>query len=113
MILGATLCAAYFSPPGGVLSRTWLRWGFLVLGALGFMDPFTLWWRARHDLAVIPFGEIEGVGHSDPSRLVDEHGWDMGSLVTRFVATGCVCLAALAVALVLDARARGQEATDP
>jgi hypothetical protein len=98
MVLGAALFATFFAPPGSRLHTTWLRWGFLFLGAFGFADPFALWWRARHDLDVIPFGEIEGVGHSDPSRLVDVHGWSVPALISRYVTLGVVCLVVMAAA---------------
>jgi len=98
MILGAALVVTFWAPVGSYLHRTWLRWGFLVLGAFGFMDPFTTWWRARRDVDAIPYGEIDGVGDSDATRLVDVHGWSQGQLVARFVTVGVVCRVAIAVA---------------
>src|SRR5262249_17637602 len=87
LVLGAALFASFgLAERGGHLQVSWLRWGFLALGAFGFADAFALWWRARKDPGVIPFGEIEGVGHSDPTRLVDAHGWSLSQLVGRYVA---------------------------
>jgi hypothetical protein len=98
MILGALLVTTFWAPAGSYLHRTWLRWGFLVLGALGFMDPFTTWWRARRDGDAIAYGEIDGVGDSDPTRLVDAYGWSQSQMVARFVTVGVVGLLAIAVA---------------
>jgi hypothetical protein len=104
LVLGAALVATFWAPVGSHLHTSWLRWGFLGLGAFGFMDPFTTWWRARRDPDAIPFGQIDGVGDSDATRLVDLHGWSIGSLATRFVAVGLVCLVALALLAIADRR---------
>jgi hypothetical protein len=98
MILGAALVTTFWAPVGSYLHRSWLRWGFLVLGAFGLMDPFTTWWRARRDVDAIPYGEIDGVGDSDATRLVDMHGWSQSQLVARFVTVGVVALLAIAAA---------------
>jgi hypothetical protein len=52
---------------------------------------FGTWWAARHDWDAIPFGEVEGVGLSDPSKLTDEYGWSVDLLVQRYVMLGVVC----------------------
>jgi hypothetical protein len=112
MLFGALLMTTFYVRPGSRLHETWLRWGLLGLGALAFLDTFRPWWRSRRDLDEIPFGEIEGVGHSDPTRLVDDHGWGIRALVSRYVALGVVCLLGLAVAHVaglLAARRRLRE----
>lgn len=106
LVLGTALFVTFFAARGSYLQVSWLRWGFLFLGGFAFADVFTVWWRARHDLDAIPFGEIEGVGHSDPTRLVDEHGWSVPQLVTRYVALGVVCLVVMAVFYVINLVAR-------
>jgi len=103
LVFGTALFATFFAPRGSKLQVSWLRWGFIVLGAFGFADIFTVWWRARHDLDVIPFGEIEGVGHSDPTRLVDDHGWSVPALVSRYVTLGVVCIVVMAALYVVFA----------
>jgi len=72
-----------------------LRWGLLVIGAAAFVDTFATWWTARRDDDVIPFGEIEGVGLSDPSQLTDVYGWTVRALIARYVALGLLCLMTL------------------
>src|SRR5258706_11333 len=73
MVLGTLLMASFYVPrfaAGG------LRWGFLVIGAAAFVDTFATWWSARTNPDVIPLGEIEGVGSSDPARLLEDFSWN-------------------------------------
>jgi hypothetical protein len=96
-LLGALLMATIFVPPGSALHRGWLRWGFLVIGAFAFTDVFADWWHAGHSVEGVVFGQNEGVGDSDPTRLVYEHGWSEARLVARNMALAWTCLAGLAV----------------
>jgi hypothetical protein len=93
MVLGTLLMASFFVPK---LADHGLRWGLLVIGAAAFVDTFATWWTVRHDPDVIPFGEIEGVGLSDPSKLQDVYGWSDATIVHRYVTLGIGCLLALA-----------------
>jgi hypothetical protein len=97
MVLGTALMATMYAPPGSYLHEHGLRWGFAVIGGISFMDGFLTWWRARKDFAEIPFGQNEGVGLSDPSRLVDDHGWAEADLIRRYVVLGVTCLVLLTV----------------
>jgi hypothetical protein len=94
MVLGTALMTSFFIPK---LAEHGLRWGLLSIGAAAFVDTFATWWAARSDADVIPFGEIEGVGLSDPSKLKDVFGWSTDQIVHRYVALGVCCLVALAV----------------
>lgn len=97
MLLGAALFATIWSDPEGRLAQGWLRWGFLVIGAVGLVDPLRVWIRGALDHGEIPLGEIEGVGMSDAMKLWTVHGWSLADLARRYVALGVACLAALAV----------------
>lgn len=97
MVLGTVLMATLWWKPA---QHGWLRYGFLVLGAAGLLDPFTQWWAARTDPDQIPFGMNEGQGLSDPSHLSDDFGWPAGLIVSRYVALGVVCLLVLGAAWV-------------
>jgi len=97
MVLAVLLMATFFFGKRSQLYKGWLRWGFLVIGAAAFVDMFATWWAARNDYNAIPFGEIEGVGTSDPVRLTQEHGWAVEAMVRRYVTVGVSCLAALAL----------------
>ncbi|RYZ35254.1 MAG: hypothetical protein EOO71_36145 [Myxococcaceae bacterium] len=95
MVLGTLLMATFYVPPEHYLRKHALRWGFIVIGAAAFMDGFEQWWAALSHVERIPFGTIEGVGLSDPSKLVQTHGWNISHLIRRYVALGIGCLVAL------------------
>jgi hypothetical protein len=96
LVLGTLLMATVYTPRESAVRRGWLRWGFLAIGAVSFADVFALWWGARSDYELIPFGQNEGSGLSDPSVLTELFGWTTGALVRRYVLLGVVCLVALA-----------------
>lgn len=104
LVLGSLLMATLYAPRDSSLRQGQLHWGFLVIGATSFMDVFSEWWAARRDFTRIAFGENEGVGLSDPSKLVDVHGWTETELVRRYVWLGLACLAALAVLYTVGLR---------
>jgi hypothetical protein len=98
MILGTLLMLGIFLPDDSRLARGGLRWGYLTLGAMGFSATASVWMSARRNADAIPFGNIEGVGLSDPSKLVDEYGWSEGQLVRAYVLLAAVCFTVLLVA---------------
>ncbi len=104
MVFGTALMLAMFVPPESRLHR--LRWGLLVIGSAAFVDVFSVWWGARSDIDLIPFGHNEGMGLSDPSRLTEDHGWAVRSLVNRYVFLGAACLVVLTGVNVWDVRRR-------
>jgi hypothetical protein len=104
LVLGALLMATIYVAPGSALHRGWLRWGFLVIGALAFMDAFADWWDARHSAAGVVFGEIEGVGDSDPTRLVFEYGWSEAKLISGYLSLAWTCLFLLAALYLANLR---------
>jgi hypothetical protein len=99
-VFGAALMATFLVDRESRLATTALRWGFLVIGAFGFADAGATWWAARHDADAIPFGEIEGVGLSDPSRLTETFGWTVHQMVNRYLALAGLSLAVLALLYV-------------
>jgi hypothetical protein len=96
MVLGSLLVVSFFVGPSSRLRAGGLRFGLLAIGAAGLVDTFATWWTARRDPDVIPFGEIEGVGLSDPSKLVDVHGWPVRHLIDRYVLVGTLCFLVVA-----------------
>lgn len=109
LVLGALAMSSFFARPGSRLHRGALRWGFLVIGAAAYVDVLMVWLAAWRDRAEIAFGRIEGVGLSDPSKLVDDHGWTTRQLVTRYLLVALVCAAAFGASwtrAVLQQRAR-------
>jgi len=106
LVLGTVLMLSVFLPDHVRLSRGGLRWGFLGLGAASFAATFATWFDARRDPGTIPFGHIDGVGLSDPSKLVDVYGWTERALVNRYLGLAGACLAVLALAQLVAFRAR-------
>jgi hypothetical protein len=93
LVLATVLMAMFYVPRDSAIAKSWgLRWGLLLVGALSFMHVFLLWTGPVDDL---PFGEIEGVNLSDPSLLVEMHGWSVTQLVERYVHLGEACLVVL------------------
>ena len=108
MILGALLMLSLYARTRSQLRVGWLRWGFLVIGAAAFADGFATWWAARTDREVIPFGENEGRGPSDPTVLIFQQGFSIPGLVNGYVWLGIACLAVLLVAYILGLRQERQ-----
>jgi hypothetical protein len=100
MVLGTLLMATVFTDESSWFRRGALRWGLLVVGAAAFSDVASTWWAARRDPGEIPLGELEGVGLSDASRLVETYGWTERALVSRYLWVAGLCLAALAALYV-------------
>ena len=105
MVLGTLLMLTMFSRPESRLRTNQLRWGFLVIGAAALVDTFATWSAARADPDAIPFGEIEGVGLSDPSKLDEVYGWTTHQIVQRHWSIGIACFIVLAIAWLHFTRA--------
>ena len=95
MVLGTLLMLTFFCHEESRLRTGGLRYGFISIGAAAFIDTFATWWAARSDTDAIPFGEIEGVGLSDPSKLQEQFGWSEATLVERYVLVGTICMIVL------------------
>lgn len=95
MVIGTLLVLTFFAPAGSRLRYGGLRWGLLVIGAATVTDTFATWWSARTNQNAIPFGEIEGVGFSDPTKL-ERAGWPVEQIVDRYVLVGSTCVIAIA-----------------
>ena len=105
LMLGALCMTTVYSAKDGPFVQGWLRWGLLAIGALTWTVVATHWWAAKLDFGEIPFGEIEGVALSDPTRLVDDFGWSELDLVHRYVRLAEASLAVVGV-VYLQAAAR-------
>jgi hypothetical protein len=112
-VLGSALMLTFYAaPPGGAFHRTQLRWGFLVIGAFAFMDGLHTWRAARRDPDTIPYGEIEGVGPSDPTNLVQEYFWTERDMIDRYLRLALVCTLVLALVYAWGALTRPRPAAD-
>lgn len=95
MILSVLLMASFFFGKDTNLYKGSLRWGFVAIGAAGFVDNFGVWVRSWRDHNDIPFGMQEGSGKSDPLKLVEDFNWTIETLVGRYMALGVCCLLVL------------------
>lgn len=109
MLYGAALSTAFLLPPRGRALRGGLRWGWLVIGAMAWVDSVHLWLLARRDPANLPFG-LENGTESDATKLVDRFHWAEDAMVSRYLAfaalTGGLALAAWLTAVLRDRRRR-------
>lgn len=107
-VIGALLMMTFYGPAEGHVRKSWLRWGFLAIGAIAFMDAADTWWGALSDVDKIPFGQIEGVGLSDPVKLTETHGWSVTQMTRRYVGLSVASLTAVAVVYVLGLFSTGE-----
>ena len=92
-VLGSALMLTFYARRDSPVHRNALRWGFLVIGALSFMDVWAIW---SGGLQNVPFGENEN-GMSDPSVLTELYSWNVQVLIARYERLGVFCLVALTV----------------
>jgi hypothetical protein len=92
MVLGTGLMLLFFVGPDSRLRTGGLRYGFLSIGAAALVDTFATWWSGK-----VPFGEIEGVGLSDPSKLDQVYRWTRDEIIDRYVLVGVLCFTLLAL----------------
>jgi len=90
-VLGTILMMTFYARRENAVYRNGLRWGFLVIGALSFMDAFAVW---SGGIERIPFGENEN-GMSDPSVLTELYGWSVPLLMSRYYRLAIFCLMVL------------------
>lgn len=118
LVLGSILMTTFYAPRESKLYQSWgLRWGLLAFGALGFMSVYSVWSGPMEN---IPFGEIEGVGFSDPTLLTEKYGWSVLQLVDRYNRLALVCFGVLIgvyfwglLAAYLEARSAAREMSSP
>jgi hypothetical protein len=111
LVFGTLFMSSMYARAGGAIRAGWLRWGFVGIGSASFADVFALWWAARRDEDVIPFGRNEGAGLSDPSVLSEMFGWTTRAIVHRYVVLGCLCLVALAALYVVGLSRAAEDAS--
>jgi hypothetical protein len=96
-VLGSVMMATFYIRRQSIIHQNGLRWAFVVIGALAFMDAFAVW---SGGIASIPFGENEN-GMSDPSVLTETYGWSVALLMGRYHRLAVSCLISLATIYVV------------
>lgn len=98
LVLATILISTFYvSRQSPLYKAQGVRWGLLVLGALSFMFVYHVWSGPWEN---IPFGEVEGVNLSDPTRLTEEYGWSVIQLVDRYLLLAKLCFMALLILYV-------------
>lgn len=97
-VLGTCLMLTVFAREEHPIRREHLRWAFLAIGALAFMDAYATW---SGGIAAVPFGANDH-GLSDPSVLAEEFGWSVLTLMRRYLQLAHACLAVLAAVAVVQ-----------
>jgi len=92
-VIGSVLMTTFYIRRQSIIYENSLRWAFLIIGALAFMDAFAVW---SGGVGSIPFGENEN-GMSDPSVLTETYGWNVLLLMGRYHRLAISCLTCLAV----------------
>jgi hypothetical protein len=92
-VLGSLLMLTMYARPDHQVRAERLRWAFLALGALAFMDARATWFNGP---GAVPFGEDDR-GLSDPSVLTEEYAWSVTLLIDRYTQLATACFAVLAV----------------
>jgi len=92
-ILGTVLMTTFYARKDHPINRNALRWAFLFIGALAFMDAWVVW---SGGLQNVPLGENSN-GMSDPSVLTELYSWNLQVLISRYHKLATLCLAALAI----------------
>jgi len=96
LVIGTMLILTVYAREDHPIRQEQLSWGLLVIGALAFMDAYTVW---SGPIDRLPFGENEN-GLSDPSVLTEMYGWSVLTLITRYGQLAHACLALVAVVYV-------------
>jgi hypothetical protein len=91
-VIGSLLMLTLYARADHPMRQERLRWAFLVLGALAFMDARATWFGGA---GAIPFGEDER-GFSDPSVLTELYGWSLPALIGRYTQLATACFVVLA-----------------
>ena len=115
LLLAAVLVTQFSLGPRWPWTRGGLRWGWLVIGCVAWIDLSAAWWAALSDPTAIPYGMIHGVGLSDASKLTERHGWLQSALVHRYVAVSLTAFGIMAASWVRGMRqaAAAVKARDP
>jgi hypothetical protein len=96
-VLGTIMMLTVYAREDHPVRANQIRWALIVIGALAFMDAYTVW---SGPIDHLPFGEDEH-GISDPSVLVEMDGWNVLMLIRRYLGLARVCFVVMAAVYVV------------
>lgn len=97
LVIGILLMGSFYVGRSTQLYKGSLRWGFVAIGAVAFVDINATWWAAHSDATEIPYMVRANGMESDALRLVNEFGWPEAVMVSRHITMCVACMAALAL----------------
>ena len=95
-VLSTILMLTFYARRDSPISRSHVRWGLLILGAIAFWSVYTRWSGGFENIAQFLEDTDERGLPSDMRILNLVYGWSTFVLINRYRALGHVCLLVLA-----------------
>ncbi|MGZ4787471.1 MAG: hypothetical protein ACXVZX_03060 [Terriglobales bacterium] len=97
-VLSTILMLTFYARPDSPISRTQVRWGLLLLGAMAFWSVYTRWAGGFENIAQF-LEDTDDRGIPSDMRVLNlVYGWSTFVLINRYRALGHACLVALGAA---------------
>lgn len=95
-VLATVLMLTFYARPGSSISRSQVRWGLLLLGAIAFWSVYTRWAGGFENIAQFLEDTDERGLASDMRVLNMEYGWSTYVLIHRYWTVAHACFFTLA-----------------
>jgi hypothetical protein len=95
-VLSTILMLSFYARPDAPITRSQVRWGLLILGAMAFWSVYTRWSGGFENIAQFLEDTDERGIPSDMRVLNLEYGWSTFVLINRYRTLGYACLVVLA-----------------
>ena len=94
-VLSTVMMASFYARRESAMTRSQVRWGLLVLGAMAFMFGYGTWSGGYEKISGW-LNDIDERGPSDLQMLTQMYGWTIGQMQARFLGVAHACFAAMA-----------------
>jgi len=95
-VLSTILMLAFYARPDAPITRSQVRWGFLILGAIAFWSVYSRWAGGFENIAQFLEDTDERGLPSDMRVLNLVYGWSTYTLINNYRTVGHLCLLTLA-----------------
>ena len=95
-VLATILMLTFYARPDAPITRSHVRWGFLILGAMAFWSVYSRWAGGFENIAQFLEDTDERGLPSDMRVLNLVYGWSTYLLINRYRTLGHACLLVLA-----------------
>jgi hypothetical protein len=99
-VLATVLMLCFYARPDSPITRSQVRWGLLILGAMAFWSVYTRWSGGFENIAQFLEDTDERGIPSDMRVLNLEYGWSTFMLINRYRTLGHACFVVLLGAYV-------------